>query len=148
MLLVGTKNVLTQTVLTDGIILLGNVYRRFCKKNTCGIGAFNVDSNSITLQHKGIYHITATLIVSGSVAGNVTVDLIANGNISQPLTFASETITTATTEVRTMVLDYYILVDSACVLGQTATTPVSLSLVNTGVGAIISNVVFNVEKVV
>ena len=32
MLLIGTRNFATQDVITNGIIQLGNVYRRYCKK--------------------------------------------------------------------------------------------------------------------
>ena len=33
MLLLGTKNIGTQTVLPDGVVNIGSVYRKFCKKN-------------------------------------------------------------------------------------------------------------------
>ena len=32
MLLIGTKNIGTQTVLPDGVVNIGSVYRKFCKK--------------------------------------------------------------------------------------------------------------------
>lgn len=61
---------------------------------------------------------------------------------------ATETITTATTEVKTTTLDYYVLVDKGCVLGTPSVITKSISILNSGIGTTISNVVFNVEKVV
>lgn len=147
MLLLGVKNTGTQTVLTDGIINIGSVYRRFCKKNSCGIGAFSRTAQDITLNHSGIYHITATFVGSGEAAGVVTVQLLENG---EPVAgaFSSETITTVDTELRTFVIDYYILVDKDCVLGSSSTIAKSISFSNTGVDATFTSVVVNVDKVV
>ena len=147
MLLLGVKNTGTQTVLTDGIINIGSVYRRFCKKNSCGIGAFSRTAQDITLNHSGIYHITATFVGSGDAAGVVTVQLLENG---EPVAgaFSSETITTVDTELRTFVIDYYILVDKDCVLGNSSTIAKSISFSNTGVDATFTSVVVNVDKVV
>lgn len=147
MLLLGTKNVGTQTVLTDGVINIGSVYRKFCKKNSCGVPTFNRTANDISLQHEGIYHITATLVGSGDVAGVVTVQLFVNGEAITGA-FSSETITTADTELRTFVIDYYVLVDKDCLLGRESTLAQTVSLVNTGVDATFTSVVVNVDKVV
>lgn len=146
-LLLGVRNSTSQTVLTDELINLGNVYRRYCKKNRCNIPTFSNTATSVTLQQQGIYHVTATLVGSGTVEGVVTVQLFENG-LEVPSAFSSETITTATTELRTFVIDAYILVDEACLLGNTTTLAKNLTLVNTGVGATFESVVFNVEKVV
>lgn len=147
MLLLGTKNIGTQTVLADSVINIGSVYRKFCKKNACGVTAFGKTANDISLQHEGMYHITATLVGSGDVAGVVTVQLFVNG---EPVTgaFSSQTITTADTELRTFVIDYYVLVDKDCLLGRETTLAQTISLVNTGVDATFTSVVVNVEKVV
>ncbi len=142
MLILGTKNIGTQTVLTDGIINLGSTYRRFCKNN-----AFSRTSNDVSLQATGVYHITATLVGSGDVAGVVTVQLAINGELIDGA-FSSETITTADTELRTFVIDYYVLVDKSCVLGSTAVNTQTVSLVNTGVDATFTSVIVNVDKVV
>lgn len=147
MLLLGTKNFGTQTVLTDGIVNIGSVYRKYCKKNSCGVAAFARTSQDITLNHSGIYHITATAVGSGTAAGVVTLQLFENGEAVDGA-FSSETITTADTELRTFVVDYYILVDRDCILGREATMSKTISLVNTGVGATFTSVVVNVEKVV
>lgn len=149
MLLIGTKNIGTQTVLTDGIINIGSVYRKYCKKNACGIGAFSRTANDISLQHSGIYHITATLVGSGDVAGVITVQLAVNGELVDGA-ISSETITTPDTELRTFVLDYYVLVDKDCILGSESTIAQTISLVNTSdtVTATFTSVIVNVDKVV
>lgn len=146
MLLLGIKNISPQTLITGQIASLGSVYRRYCKKNDCGLPTFSYDGQSVNLQHRGMYKITVTAVVSGTVAGDVTLQLLENGT---PITgaFATETITTPTTELRTMVIDYFVLVDSDCVLGNRTTSIESLSVQNTGVGATITNIVFNVLKV-
>lgn len=147
MLLLGTRNIATQEVATDGVVSLGQVYRRYCRKNNCGIKTFDFNGTSISLQHQGIYHITATITFSAPAPGDVIFQLTDNG-VAIPGALATETITTATTEIRTTTLDYYVLVDSDCVLGQFATEVESISIINTGVDATITNVVVNVDKVV
>lgn len=145
MLLIGTKNVGTQTVLTDGIINLGSTYRRYCKKNDCGVPSFSRTAQDVTLNHSGIYHITATLVGTGTVAGDVSVQLLANGEVVDGA-ISTETITTATTEFRTFVIDYYLLVDKDCVLNTLSTIAQTISLQNVGVGATFTSVVLNVSK--
>ena len=145
MLLIGTKNFTSQEVLTNGIVDLGAVYRRYCKRIN-GVRTFDFDGNNIVLQQSGMYHITVTAVVSGSEAGNISLSLFENGVIV-PGVISSETITTPDTELRTLTLDYFVLVDSTCVLGNSAVVQKAISLVNTGIGATYSNIVVNVEKV-
>lgn len=146
MLLIGTNNFASQEVLENGLINLGTVYRRFCRRIN-GTKTFEFDNTDIVLQQTGIYHITVTAVGSGAVAGDLTIQLFENG---LPITgaFASETITTADTELRTLTLDYFVLVDNTCVLGCNSTIQKAISLVNTGVEATFSSVIVNVEKVV
>ena len=146
-LLLGVKNTTPQSVIALGTIDLGSVYRRYCKKNSCGIRTFDSTSQSISLQQQGIYHVTATLVGAGEIAGDVTVQLLVNG---EPVSgaFSTETITTPTTELRTFVIDSYILVDEACLLGTSSTIAKTISLQNTGVEATFTSVVVNVEKVI
>jgi hypothetical protein len=146
-LLLGLKNFTSQTVTTLGSINLGNVYRRYCKKNNCGIPTFSNTTTGVTLQQQGIYHITATAVGTGTTAGIVTITLLEDG-VAIPSAFSSETITTPNTELRTFVIDTYVLVDSDCLLGRNTTVAKTLSLQNTGVDATFTSVVFNVEKVV
>lgn len=147
MLIVGTQNTGSQTVLTDGVVSLGNVYHKYCKRASNGLPTFATTSNGVTLNGQGIYHLTATFIGSGTAAGTLTVQMLENGT---PVVggVASETITTADTELRTLVIDRYVLVDSTCLLGCNSTLAKTISFTNTGVGATFSNVVVNVEKVV
>ena len=149
MLLIGTKNFATQTVLEGGVVGLGSVYRRYCKKNRCGIPAYSVTSNGISLQHEGIYHLTATFVGSGSAAGDLIIQLALNG-VRVDGAVSTQTITTADTEIRTWVIDYYVKVDSGCVLGVESTDVQSVSFVNVSdaVDATFTSVIVNVEKVV
>lgn len=146
MLLIGTKNFATQEVATNGLLQLGNVYRRFCRKIN-GVKTFEFDNTDVVLQQTGIYHITVTAVASGDVAGTLAIQLYENGEAVSSA-FSNETITTADTELRTLTLDYYVLVDSTCVLGNTATLAKAISVVNTGIAATYTSVVMNVEKVV
>lgn len=147
MLLLGTRNATSQTLTTGSVLNLGEVYRKYCKKNNCGVRAFDFNSTSVALQHSGIYHITATITFTAPAAGVVIFQLTENG-VAIPSALAQETITTATTEVKTTTIDFYVLVDNACILGNATTLLKSLALINTGVASTVSNVVFNVEKVV
>lgn len=145
-LLLGTRNFASQEVLTNGIIQLGNVYRRFCRKIN-GIRTFEFDNTDVILQQSGIYHITVTAVGSGATAGTLAIQLYENG-FAVPGVISNETITTPDTELRTLTLDYFVLVDSTCVLGCTSTVAKAISIVNTGVEATFTSVVMNVEKVV
>lgn len=146
-LLIGVKNTTSQSVPALGTINLGSVYRRYCKKNNCGVRTFDVTSTSVAIQQQGIYHITTTLVTSAPAAGDVTVQLLVNG-VAVPGAFATETITTAATEFRTLVIDYYILVDDVTILNTNTTNVDTISLQNTGVAATFTNVVLNIEKAV
>lgn len=146
-LLLGMRNVTSQTVPALGTISVGLVYRRYCKKNSCGTKTFDNTSTTVTLQHQGMYHVTATLVGTGTDAGVVTVQLLENG-VAVPGALSSETITTADTELRTFVIDTYVLVDDACLLGTNSTIAKTISLQNTGVDATFTAVTLNVDKVV
>ncbi|MCM1437805.1 MAG: hypothetical protein NC131_01145 [Roseburia sp.] len=145
--LVGVRNTTSQTVLAGGQINIGNVYRRYCRKNACGIPTFAVTANGITIQQSGIYHITATAVGSGTVAGVAIIQANENG-VAIPAALSAQTITTATTELRTFVLDFYVLVDKDCVLGQESVSADTITFTNTGVGATLTAFTVNVEKVV
>jgi len=142
--LLGVQNIGTQTVLTGGVINIGSVYRQY-RRTINGVNAFAVNGTSITLQQDGIYHLTATLVGSGAEAGDVTVQLFNNGVPVTPA-FSTQTITTADTELRTFVIDYYILVDNSCILGCNSTIGRTLTLENTGVGATFTSVIVNIDK--
>ena len=145
MLLIGTRNFATQEVITNGIVQLGNVYRRYCRKIN-GVKTFEFDNSDVILQQSGIYHITVTAVASGAEAGTLSLQLYENGFAVSGV-FANETITTPDTELRTLTLDYFVLVDSTCVLGCNSTVAKAISLVNTGVEATYTSVIMNIEKV-
>lgn len=147
MLLIGTKNIGTQTVPADGSINIGSVYRRYCKKNRCGIPAFSETSNGITLKHEGIYHVTAVLVGTGDTAGDITIQLLENGEIVTGA-LSTQTITTPNTEFRTFVIDYYIKVDTDCILGYKSTVAKTISFTNTSedIAATFTSVVVNITK--
>ena len=149
MLLIGTKNIGTQTVLADGVVNLGFTYRKFCKRNRYGTPTFGVTANGVTLNTEGIYHITAVFVGSGSAAGDLTVALALNGVLVDGAV-STQTITTADTEIRTWVIDYYAKVDTDCVLGVTSTDAQTVSFVNTSdaIDATFTSVVVNIDKVV
>lgn len=149
MLLVGVKNTGAQTVLSGGVINIGTVYRKFCKRNRCGNPAFSITSNGVTLNTEGIYHITATFVGSGSAAGALSVQLALNGSVIDGA-ISTETITTADTEIRTWIIDYYAKVDTNCVLGIASTESQTASFVNSsdGIDATFTSVVLNIDKVV
>lgn len=146
MLLIGTKNATSQTVLTGGLIDLGTIYRKYCKKNSCGIKTFDFNTNSIALQQQGMYKITVSATFTGTAAGTASIQLLENGVVI-PGVLASETITTAGTEIRSVAFDYYVLVDSTCLLGNISTIAKNISLQNNGVGTTITNVIVDVLKV-
>lgn len=146
MLLLGIKNTSSQEVITDGLVNLGNVYRRYCKKDNCGAKTFDFAGDSVTLNQAGIYQVIVSATFTETEAGDVTLQLFENGEaITGAL--ATETITTADTEVRSISFPYLVLVDKACVCGVFGVVAKSLSLVNTGVPATITNVSIAITKV-
>ena len=145
MLLLGTKNVVPQDLAVNELINLGTNYSVWCK-TVNGVKAFSRTDTSVTLQQQGKYHITA-VFVAGGEAGIVTFQALSNG-VAIPGILTSETITTADTQIRTFVIDFYVTVDSSCVLGVKAITPQTIAFQNTGVESTISSVVVNIDKVV
>lgn len=143
--LIGLVNTSTQAVAVDGLINLGTVYRRFSKKNDCGVGTFNFYGTGISLNHRGIYKVDVTAVVSAPAAGVVTLELEENG-ILIPGALASETITTADTELRTLTFSYFILVDNDLILNYPTTTAKNITIRNTGVASTIENIVVNITK--
>ena len=146
MLLLGTINSVDQDLPVDGLINFGTVYRRYDKKRDCGNRAFEVNGTSILLQHSGIYHVTAVITFTAPAAGDVTFQLAENG-FAIPNAAVTETVTTADTQSITTTLDFYVLVDSNCILNSVNTLK-NISIINTGVASTVTNVVVNIDKVV
>lgn len=143
--ILGTINTSSQEVAVDGLINLGTTYRKFISKNKCGFPTFSLNGNSITINHKGMYHVTVVATVSAPVAGDVTLQLALNGNLLAGA-LATETITTADTELRTLTIDYFVLVDDDIVLNYNTVASDTLTVINTGVESTIENIIVNVEK--
>lgn len=143
--IIGTINNSSQDVAINGILNLGATYRRF-EKPRCA-DYYDFTGTSIILQKSGMYHITVTAVASGDTSGVLTLNIAENGVVI-PSAFSSETITTATTELRTLVIDYVVLVDTTNVLGYQSVVQKAISLINTGIAATYTNVRINIEKVV
>lgn len=146
MKLIGTLNSTSQAVLTGELLNLGSVYRRYDSKGSCGLRAYDFNANGITLQHSGIYKVTAVITFTAPVAGNVIFQLTNNGT---PITGATstETVTTATTEVNTTTIDFFVLVDKDLILNTITTVAESIGVINAGVASTVTNLVVNVVKV-
>ena len=143
-MLIGLRNLTPQTV--DGLVNLGAVYRKNCRRNDCGIPTFSNTSDSVTLNHKGFYHVTTVLTVTADAATDVVVSLLQNG---VELPAATTTVTLTADGSANVTLDYYILVTSNCVLGVTSVTPATIQVsvtpeTDTAV-LTVTNIVTNVE---
>lgn len=144
MLLLGIRNTSPQELATGEVLNFGEVYRRYDRRGSCGLRAFETNGASITLQHPGIYHLTATITFTGTAAGDASFQL-AEAGVLVPSAVATGTVTTATTEINTVTLDYLVLVDNNCILNNVSSTKV-LTLVNTGIGTTVTNLVLNIVK--
>lgn len=95
-------------------------------------------SDSVTASVPGYYKVSATVTFTAPAAGIVEIQLHKNG-VAVPGITASETITTATTEVRTISLEGIVRV----MCGETAI----LTLVNAGVAIDTSNIALSIERI-
>ena len=143
--ILGLVNSASQDVVVNGLVDLGTSYRHFGSKNCNGINTFSYNSNSITLNHKGMYKVTVVAVVSAPAVGDVTLQLEENSTIL-PGAIATETISTATTETRTMTIDYFVLVNNDLILNYPTTTSKTITVRNIGVASTIENIVVNVVK--
>lgn len=139
------RNLTTQAVLADGIVDEGSVYRRFFNGCSCTRPVV-AEGDATTINATGMYKITVEATFTAPAAGVVTLQLFENGEALDGA-FASETITTATTEERSVSFSTYVVVDQTRVLGINAITPKSFTLVNTGVAATFTRVQVAVENV-
>lgn len=146
MLYLLARNTTPQVIATGGIVNQGQVARRYCKK-ICGLKAFEFNETSNTLQAEGIYEIIASITFTGAAAGVATFSLAQNGVVIPGAT-ASETITTADTEVRNVTLLGAVLVDENCVLGVPSITAENITVISTGIGVTVTNISISYKKVV
>ena len=118
------------SILADGIIPLSTIARRRSY-------AIQQSNDSILLNAPGYYKVSINITFTAPTAGDVTVELRQDG-VAVPGATATETITTATTEVRTISFD-------AIVRVPCCGAPSTLTFVNTGVAISSSNIAVNVE---
>lgn len=144
-LLITTKNIASQALAVNGLVNLGSVTRKYCKKNSCGLPTFSFNGTGISLQTPGVYNVIATIVASGSAAGDVTFQLNENG-VAIPGALSTETITTANTEFRTFTILTTVLVDENCVLNTRQTMVKNLSITNTGIASTVTNIVVDITK--
>lgn len=130
---IGLRNTTTQLVPANGLISMGASYRNFSRVDYNGFDTFRADGESLRLQQQGIYLITITLIGTGTEAGDMTVQVLENG---EPITvFATETVATPDTEVHTLAINYLAKVDNSCIMGCNVTVGKTITLQNIGVEA-------------
>ena len=103
-------------------------------------GDINLSGNSIAIIDQGsnYYLVTVTATFTAPVAGNVTLNLQQNG-VNVTGATATATITTATTEVRSLSFSAIVRTYNNCGID-------SLAVVNAGVAATFSNIAIAVEK--
>jgi len=118
------------TVPEDGALPLTTIVRRRGS-------AIQQSNNSIILGQAGYYHVSATVTFTAPAAGEVTIELLKSGEPVQGAT-ASTTITTATTEVRSISFDAIVRVPCCA-------APSVLTIVNSGVAITTSNIAIDVE---
>lgn len=128
MLLIGYKNVATQTLDELELINFGTVYRA----KDCA--TFKGTSVSPILSQKGIYHITA--IISYTVTAETDFQLLQDNEAVTGALF------TAPAGTGTAVIDYYVLVP--CTTLSLGATSIAVQLV--GGGATITNAILNITK--
>ena len=119
------------TILAGGILPLTTIARRRGRLITS-------ENDSISLNAPGYYKVTVTVTASGSEAGDIVLNVLKNG-IEIPGLTASETITTATTELRTLTISGTVRV--LCGEGSAVLTLVNASTI----GITTSNISVAVE---
>ena len=120
----------TATVDANGVLPLTTIVRRR--------GSSVQQSNdSIVLGAPGYYHVSVNATFTAPAAGVVTLEL-RQDNLPVSGGTASATITTATTEVRSLSFESIIRVPCCG-------APVTLSVINTGVAITTSNIAVSVE---
>lgn len=122
----------TATIVAGGALPLTTVARRITPRIQLG-------SDSANIAVPGYYEIDASITFTAAAAGDVTITAFQNGEAIPGIT-ATETITTATTEVRTISLHGIVRVRCQ--------EPVSITLANVGAVAITtSNISLSVVRI-
>lgn len=142
---IGLSNSNSQSVAVGGAIDLGSVYRKYVTKCPKGLITFEANDENLTLQHSGAYKITAVVTFTAPTAGDVTLQFAENG---VPVTgaTATETITTANTEFRTITLDYEFIVSKGFIDCSLATLIKNISIISSAIPITVTNVIVNAIK--
>ena len=120
----------TATVAENEVLPLTTIVRR---RGQC----IQQSNDSVVLGAPGYYHVTVNATFTAPVAGDVTFEL-RQDNLPVSGGTATQTITTAETEVRSISFESIIRVPCCA-------APVTLSVVNTGVAITTSNISLAVE---
>lgn len=144
MILLGLKNTSTQTIPAEGLINFGTVYRRYIARGFSNSCLCTASSTSPTLAQKGMYHVLVTVTFTAPAAGDVTLQLLENGE-AVPGAVAVETVTTAGTQVITTSFDYLISVNCTNVAGSPTTQAKSIS-VQSDTAIEVTNAIINFIK--
>lgn len=102
-------NAIYMTNTNETNVLANNVIPCYINKKAGGQCVFFALNNSILILKPGYYEINATVTVTAPAAGNVTITAQKNGENITGIT-ATETITTADTEYRTLYLHGFVRV--------------------------------------
>ena len=124
----------TSTLVAENTqIPLTTIVRRYgCDVNLVG--------NNAVISESGYYDITVNATFTAPVAGVIGYSIQQDG-VNIPGAIGAETITTATTEVRTITLSTKVRV-------KCGSAPSTISLLNGGLAATYSNIALSVEKAV
>ena len=120
----------TASVTSGGTMPLTTIVRRRGR-------SINAESDNIILSAPGYYKVTATATFTAPAPGTVSLEIRKDGLAIQGLT-ASTTITTATTEIRSLTISGIVRV-MCCGGAET------LTIINTGEAIDVSNITFDVE---
>lgn len=128
-------NTTSTSVLANSIIPLGSIIRRYCQ---CTL---NLSGNAIIVDDKysNYYLVTVSGTFTAPAAGVVTLQLIQNGTNVVGAT-ASETITAAGTETRSISFTAIIRATCGCAID-------TLTVLNSGVAATFTNMTVTVERI-
>lgn len=120
----------TSSIVSGGVLPLSTIVRRRGQ-------AIQQSNDSIVLNACGYYRVSVTATFTAPTAGVTSIEL-RQDNLPIQGAVSSTTITTATTEVRSMSFD-------AIVRVPCGSAPSILTVVNTGVAITASNIAINVE---
>ena len=120
-----------QDVIADGLVSPGFVRHRNCQSQA------TLEGNAIRIVGSGYFSIIVSATVSAPAAGNIEIGLYQDGSQIQGAV-ASETITTANTQVRNLTIVAEIL--------KKCDGITTLTLVNTGAEATFQNLAIRVKR--